>query len=105
MTPLEQLRRAREHLSRPEQWFQGAASSRADNPMQGALDGFPCCAVGALRWAMGAVASDGEARKLLVQALPGELASVVSFNDDPDTTHADILALFDRAIAAAEAEQ
>ncbi|MEL6388391.1 MAG: hypothetical protein AAFR00_13655 [Pseudomonadota bacterium] len=54
---------------------------------------------------MGAVASDGEARKLLVQALPGELASVVSFNDDPDTTHADILALFDRAIAAAEAEQ
>lgn len=31
--------------------------------------------------------------------------AIGNFNDHPDTTHADIMALFDRAIAAAEAAQ
>lgn len=31
---------------------------------------------------------------------PGREAAVYQFNDDPSTTHADIMALFDRAIAA-----
>lgn len=30
---------------------------------------------------------------------------IANFNDNPRTTHADIMALFDRAIAAAEASQ
>ena len=37
----------------------------------------------------------------LREALPGDFACILAFNDHPDTTHADIMALFDRAIAAA----
>jgi hypothetical protein len=46
----------------------------------------------------------GEARLALVAVLPVGFGSTLisEFNDDPDTTHADVLALFDRAIAAAE---
>lgn len=51
----------------------------------------------------------------LYEALPGEWKptgdeeehpgiSVGEFNDHPDTTHADIMALYDRAIATAEAK-
>lgn len=38
----------------------------------------------------------------LNSALPSEFRSVWSFNDAIKTTHADIMALFDRAIAAAD---
>lgn len=45
------------------------------------------------------------ARSAMMDALPADSQSrfssapVVTFNDDPATTHADIMALFDRAIA------
>lgn len=35
-------------------------------------------------------------------AWPVGISPVVAFNDHPNTTHADIMALFDRAIAAAD---
>ena len=40
------------------------------------------------------------ARRALLQAMPGH-TSIAAFNYDPETTHDDVVALFDRAIAAA----
>lgn len=51
-----------------------------------------------------------EAARYLMRALPAPSAndmawaSLFRFNDAPSTTHADVLALFDRAIAARRAE-
>ena len=42
------------------------------------------------------------ARQRLIDALPGDFENVVKFNDSPLTAHPDVLALFDRAIGAAE---
>ena len=42
------------------------------------------------------------ARHALLQCLPGH-PGLVTFQYDPDTTHADIMSLFDAAINAAEA--
>ena len=36
--------------------------------------------------------------------LPADFVSLTSFNDNPTTTHADIIALIDRAIATEEKE-
>lgn len=41
----------------------------------------------------------------LMAQVPAGFRSVVEFNDHPTTTHADIMAVFNRAIAAAEAAQ
>ncbi len=46
------------------------------------------------------VGHPSDVRDCLTRALPGSHRVVVSFNDHPDTTHADIMALFDRAINA-----
>jgi hypothetical protein len=47
-------------------------------------------------------------RQALIDALPADRRDgpypVVEYNDDPSTTHADVLALFDRAIQAATPE-
>ena len=42
----------------------------------------------------------GEAHAAMRMVLPAGFPSIPDFNDHPDTTHADIMALFDRAIAA-----
>jgi hypothetical protein len=60
------------------------------------------CTVGALRRALKVNAIDvvqTSAYQALRAALGGELP-LVTFNDRDTTTHADIMALFDRAIAA-----
>lgn len=69
------------------------------------------CALGAL-FGTGAFRDQGdaeqsEAAKLLCRALPSPFAGgfVHRFNDSAVTKHADVLALFDRAIAARLAEQ
>lgn len=71
------------------------------------------CAVGALRQAIGGTTRVGliprgpyhrysNAHVAVGQALPAGERGGATFNDDPATSHADILALFDRAIANAE---
>jgi hypothetical protein len=52
---------------------------------------------------MGAVASvqDGFSAKALFKVCPGK-SSVAAYNDKPTTTHADIMKLFDDAIALAK---
>ncbi|WP_424974222.1 DUF6197 family protein [Dinoroseobacter sp. S124A] len=99
MTTLEVLRAARAHLSDPARWYRGDfCESDWDGPKGQA----PCCALGAVGlFACG----KGSAYEALQAVLPEPRGSVTFYNDAPSTTHADILALYDRAIAAEEARQ
>lgn len=104
------LRRARERISDPARWCKGAFSSNAMG--QRCVDG--PTASGARAWcASGSVLAEhadnvgGEmaltALRHQVRRSTGLRITIAAYNDDPSTTHADILALYDRAIAAEEA--
>ena len=84
----EHLIAARALIDTPEKWMKGAFQENN------------CyCVLGAVRsvdWRGGL-----EVIGVLRRSLP-EYGSVVEFNDDPATTHDDIISLFDRAIAAQE---
>lgn len=106
MNTLEHLKAARELIADPEKWTKcsyaktkqrGGASVPPDSPRAKCW-----CAVGAIR-KVGPYAPS--ASIALMHALPvkWQWTGVPSFNDDPGTSHADVLALFDRAIAAEEA--
>jgi hypothetical protein len=96
-TVKENLIAAKALIDTPEKWIKGSFHKAG------------CfCAVGAL-----GMASNGnpenwgyDEREALLRALPVDAVaySVALFNDDPDTTHADIMALFDRAIAAQDGQ-
>jgi len=99
MSVKENLIRAKALIDTPEKWGKDFYYEQ-----DGCL-----CVVGALGKAMGISASGGQFCDSLVRALNAELPEsapirnhLPAFNDHPDTTHADIMALFDRAIAAAE---
>lgn len=101
MTALEELRAARALIDTPEKWTQGAyaldANGKSTDPKSDVAVCF--CISGAfwrIDWDKGA--PDGfSAFKRAAGRYP------VDFNDDPGTTHADILAAFDKAIAAEQA--
>ena len=102
MSILDALIKARDHISDPAMWYKGGYS---EDGAEGAENGLPCCAMGALIWAT----QDSRGhwvfpRDALVSALPDGWTFVAAFNDDPNTTNTDILALFDRAIAAERAK-
>ena len=92
---------AKKLIEHPENWMQGDYTN-----WYGCL-----CALGACRLALyGSVERKGRAHNgdenplafALKESLPaGDWRTVDEFNDHPDTTHADVMALFDRAIAAA----
>lgn len=93
----DNLLAARALIDTPEKW---------GKDQDGSLRGKSCVGI-----ALGEVTGNGmpeydAVRKAIVAALPAHFASntlpIVFFNDHPDTTHADILALFDRAIAACD---
>lgn len=88
---VETLRKARDWLSDPAHWTKCSTGSH----------GGPTCAIGAIeRFNRGSWW--GRATWLLSAQLPPMKGTcIINFNDDPSTTHADVLALFDRAIAAA----
>lgn len=97
------LKAARERISDPSQWVKEYYC----NPRTGAV-----CAEGAV----GCGTEEGDpyawhddALNALQAALPHAFRSragaVVVFNDAFETTHADVLAAFDRAIAAEEAKR
>lgn len=85
MSLADDLRAAKALIDTPEKW----AEDTLQNAVLQAIDLNPA------RWTA--------ARVALLAAIPGH-PSLVAFNYDPATTHADIMALFDRAIAAAEAK-
>jgi hypothetical protein len=91
-TVKENLIAARALIDTPEKWGKGAWHSRG------------CfCAIGAVLEAqgkLGRAAYGGETEVALMHALPAGIGSVEDFNDQFRTTHADIMALFDRAIEA-----
>lgn len=97
----DDLRAARALIDTPEKWCK--ESYECDGAM---------CVLGAGQSANGLQEGGPEYYAALRGALPPEWepdendwsGDVPQFNDDPATTHADIMALFDRAIDAAEAK-
>ena len=93
-TVKENLIAARALIDTPEKWGKG----KGNVGPKGCL-----CALGALGRVRDADWREADA---LFDALEGrwEDRSVHAFNDHPDTTHADVMALYDRAIAAQQDE-
>ena len=90
MSVRESLIAARALIDTPEKWIKGSSRNG-----QGGY-----CALGA----MDKIGPESGCYLALRSALPSEEPGfVAAYNDLPTTTHADILALFDRAIAACEA--
>lgn len=98
----DDLRAAKALIDTPEKWVKGVDFTRTRRCAMAAI-------IDALGQPMGGYRFS-ECDRALCKALTirkrrGSYPHpVVAFNDDLDTSHADILALFDRAIAAAEAE-
>lgn len=102
MSLIENLKAARALIDTPEKWHQGWYESES-----GCL-----CTLGALakavlgktdnvRWCEPELST---AQRALEAELPKywKARGVATFNDSPRRTHADIMALFDRAISATE---
>ena len=105
MNELEILIAARALIATPESWIKGRSAQDANGVPAGPFDEGACkfCTVGAMTCASGQTLT--EARASILRAhLPKPFDNLVNFNDHPDTTHADVLALFDRAIAYEEAK-
>lgn len=94
-TTADVLRRAKALIADPEDWCQGYREGWDG-------DRWRRCAVGAL----GAAKADlgllcfNAPNRALCDAMPKTYYAVAEFNDA--STHADVMALYDRAIAAAE---
>mgnify|MGYP001797557280 CR=1 FL=1 len=106
MTPKQVLIKAREHISDPSMWYQGNWSQTG---IDGARKGYPCCVYGAIEWALPNdignphLNSKAEKLALFVEKVAGiEADGLGGFNDDPNTTHQDVLDVFDKAIEVAE---
>lgn len=95
---IENLKAAKALIDTPEKWGKGTYEPGPD-----------CyCVVGALKAANGWSEFEvwnTKAINALYSACDDRFEGIVDLNDHPDTTHADIMALIDRAIAAAEAAQ
>lgn len=89
---LEILAGARARLTNPVNWCKSRMG----------IFGGPTCAVGAILINYADYSEHHAAADALAIALSGtnRWACIVFFNDAPSTTHADVLALFDRAITA-----
>lgn len=113
MEKLELLKGVRKHLSNPENWYKGGyAPGGCVNIPKGCV-----CLLGAANYVADPdrnYSRDGTnyaAETILDRGLVGCVPAaferdgfvrVASFNDHPDTTHADILKVLDCAIAKAE---
>ncbi|MBO9437308.1 hypothetical protein J7354_01410 [Sulfitobacter sp. R18_2] len=100
------LRKAKARIGTPEKWGKGEFFTDHPGSDLRDFDEFPsdcpACAYGASAWATGS--KETTAVDLALEAaLPEGFGYVNFFNDHPAVTHDDIMALFDRAIAAEEA--
>lgn len=85
---------ARGLISKPENWHQGwFAKAKEDGT------GVAYCALGAIIHSEKSLVLRAGAVTLLRGALPQDYSSILTFNDSKE--HAEILALYDRAIAKA----
>ena len=97
------LTAARKIIADPAMWFQGnlTASGRWDTDE-------PCCALCAI-WRAAADKSHPDPVRHAVatthtEEFTPDQISLAAFNDRPSTKHSDVMAVFDRAIAALEVE-
>ena len=105
MNTVDILKRARDHIAKPGQWYQGGLSNEPTDAVGGAMKGWPCCAEGAVWWAAKGF-PNRDTLKPLKGALPDDWhGAIFLFNDAPGRTQEEVVALFDRAIELAEAEQ
>ena len=104
MTPLETLKAARQLISDPAKWTQRWMARDADkHPTYVGSKSADCwCSMGAIAHVAGLSSPESDAALTLLGDLSGK-KSVVHFNDTH--THAEVLALFDAAIAELEGVQ
>lgn len=106
-TAVQILTEARTLITPPGAWTQGLFARNVGGQLVDFMDpdAVCWCAAGARRRADEGCASvgDGQALAYLNMATPVGFAGLVGFNDDPKTTQADVVALFDRAISLATA--
>lgn len=103
----EILRKAKALIDAPEKWTKGAfARDRSGGSVPIAGDeACAFCAAGAIysvidKFNAAEFDLEDRAASAIGQAVGG---SIAGFNDDEDTTHADVMAAFDRAIATESA--
>ena len=109
MTTKEILEKARERISNPQNWCKKETAKKKVN------DGFVACGIkdpGACQWcATGAldavipfkfIFANLEPRRAAWKALDNStpIQCIVHFNDNRETTHKEIIEIFDRAIEA-----
>lgn len=101
-TPAEILRKARE-LIETKGWTQGAYARSAKGEPVDWYNKRACqfCLNGALNYAEGLAFVSYDGRELIREAV-GQ-PNTIKWNDEPTRTKAEVLAVFDRAIALAEA--
>lgn len=99
MNEADIIKGAREILSEPKRWHQGDYVSE---------DGERVCMLGALGQASERNPRStlvsfgtplGRAMDLVQQHLPGRFLDIPAFNDSTETTHADVLTVFDKTLA------
>lgn len=111
MTPVEILKAARELIAKPERWTRGCMARDelgnhvgVDDPEAtcwcalGAISKASCCKDDD-EWWIAAIPAEEVVRRKIV-ALGFTMPAISSFNDSHD--HAEVLALFDAAIASAQ---
>ena len=99
------LSAAKALIDTPEKWTQGAGARNARGvSVSHASDAVCFCSAIACKVVVGEYQFAWPMFETLRQAIPEGSAAytVVKYNDHPDTTHDDVMDLFDRAIAAAE---
>jgi hypothetical protein len=108
INPLAHLTAARALLADPKDWTAETSGRTADGKPDRSedLSGAVCfCSLGAL-WRISGRCGLTPAEDILtgIVRTTTPFDNIVSFNDDPATTHADILRVFDAAIARATQE-
>lgn len=102
MNTIEVLRAARELISDSARWTKGTSARDINGQKCEISRGVSWCALGAADKFSAGRGAAGAALHAALASMPGnELRMVTSYNDSH--THAEVLALFDRAIAAEEA--
>ncbi len=112
MNPAEQLRAAKALIDTPDKWTKGvdAAGPAGKEIDENSEEAVCFCANGAILYAACEPEHVKTCAAFLEAAVPARFdpdpstwdSGFVQYNDHPATTHADIMALFDRAIALAD---
>lgn len=99
-SPADILRKAKALIATPDKWHRGdffAGFKDQEPDLEDVPRGTPADIWGAVALAYGAWGVT-PADEALEAATPKGFCDIHDFNDDPKTTHADVLALFDRAL-------